>query len=123
MSRSILGTGFLVLWLAIAAFGGEKHFLIQIQPVRATFNEDATPEEEKVMEQHFAYLQKLLKDGKLILAGPAEPKGERPFGLIIVEAASMDEANLIMKGDPSVKANIMEGRVYPFSLALLRGRD
>ncbi|MCP5114407.1 MAG: hypothetical protein GY953_26555 [bacterium] len=126
MSRSILGAGLLLVLLVVAditvlgAEAGKKHFLIRIQPVRATFNDDATPEEQKVMGKHFAYLQKLLKEGKLVMAGPAET-GE--FGLILVEVADIDEAQKIMRGDPSVKANIMEGDVYLFNLALLRGRD
>ena len=114
--------GLLTLGASLTLAEEAKYFLIRLQPVRATFNDDATPEEQKVMSRHFAYLKELLKSGKLVLAGPAET-GARPFGIIVVEAASIEEARQIMNGDPSVKARIMEAEVFPFGLALMRGRD
>lgn len=106
-----------VLALALAPISGsfaqassqvEEAFLIRIQPVRATFAEDATKEEEKVMSEHFVYLKKLAADGKLELGGPSV-NGEA-------------EARKIMEGAPSLKAGIQKGELLPFRISILRGR-
>lgn len=96
-------------------------FLIRIQPVRATFVNDATKEENKIMGEHFRYLQKLTAEGKIVLAGPSI-NNEKTFGLIIVEVDNEAEARKIMEGDPSYKAGIQKGEVLPFTIAILRGR-
>jgi uncharacterized protein len=123
MKHRLLGPCFLLFLLAGASAAQEKsHFLIRIEPVRATFTDDATPEEAKVMGEHFQYLKQLLADGKLVMAGPAET-GECPFGLVVLEVSDQAAAEEIMKNDPSVKAKIMRGNVYPFTLSLMKGRD
>jgi uncharacterized protein len=109
--------------LAMSAFAQsaatKQHFLIRIQPVRATFIQDGTPEEQKIMGTHFTYLKKLTEEGKVVLAGPSI-NGEKTFGLIVVEVENEAEAKAIMEGDPSYKAGIQKGEVLPFRIALLR---
>jgi uncharacterized protein len=99
----------------------KKAFLIRTQPVRATFVQDATKEEENIMSEHFVYLKKLAADGKVVLAGPSI-NGEKTFGLIVVEVDNEAEARKIMEGDPSLKAGIQKGEVLPFRISILRGR-
>lgn len=97
----------------------KKHFLIRIQPVRATFIKDATKEELNTMGVHFAYLKKLVAEGKVVLAGPSI-NGDKTFGLILVEVDTEAEARAILEGDPSYKAGIQRGEVLPFTLSLIR---
>src|SRR5687768_16822862 len=78
----------------------KQHFLITIKPVRAGFVEAPTPAEQKTMSEHFAYLKKLVADGKVILAGPSI-NGDKTFGLVVLEVASQAEANALMQVDPS----------------------
>jgi hypothetical protein len=49
--------------------------------------EDASPEEQEIMREHFEYLKSDAR--KLILAGPSL---EPPFGIIVLEAESEEEA-------------------------------
>src|SRR5690349_19372797 len=116
---------FLVLAIALiscsfaqAPSPSKKAFLIRTQPVRATFVQDATKEEEKIMSEHFVYLKKLAADGKVVLAGPSI-NGEKTFGLIVVEVDDEAEARKIMEGDPSLKAGIQKGEVLPFRISIL----
>jgi uncharacterized protein len=99
----------------------KQHFLIRITPARAGFVENPTPAEQKTMAEHFAYFKGQAAGGKVILAGPSI-NGEKTFGIIVVEAASESEANIIMQGDPSIKAGVMKGEVLPFRLAIMRGQ-
>ena len=119
MKLPICALLFCALAFGQSATAKKKHFLIRIEPVRATFVNDATNEESKIMGVHFAYLKKLVAEGKVVLAGPSI-NGEKTFGLIVVEVDTEAEARAILEGDPSYKAGIQRGEVLPFSLALIR---
>jgi uncharacterized protein YciI len=95
-------------------------WLCVIRPPRASFMEDATPEEGEIMREHFAYLKGLLDAGKLILAGPSL---EPPFGIIVFEAESEDEAHRLIAADPSVAAGLQTPELHPFRASLVRGRE
>ncbi|UCC80363.1 MAG: hypothetical protein JSW64_03095 [Candidatus Zixiibacteriota bacterium] len=96
------------------------HYLIMYRPPREGFAENATPEESRVIERHFEYLQKQEAEGKLILAGRIE---DGRFGIAVIEANSENEANRIMAEDPAVKEGVFSGELMPFRLALLRGGE
>jgi uncharacterized protein YciI len=81
--------------------------------------DDSTPEENEVMGAHFEYLKGLLEEGTLILAGPSL---EPPFGIIVFEAESEEEARRLVAEDPSVKAGLQRPELHPFRASLLRGR-
>ena len=108
-------------WAQEQSGAAKKHFLIMLKPGRAGFVETPTAAEQKTVGEHFAYLKKLLADGKVLLAGPSV-NGDKTFGIVVVEAASEAEARTLMEGDPSVKAGVMKGEVLPFTLSLIRGR-
>ena len=69
------------------------------------------------MELHFQYLKNRYDKGKLILAGPILAEGT--FGVSILLAESLDEADQFHKQDPSVIAGIMEPEVHPFRIFLI----
>ena len=95
-------------------------WLCIIRPPRPTFNSDATDEEVAVMREHFTYLQGLLRQGKLLLAGPSlEPL----FGIFVLVAETEDEAWELVRADPSVRAGVQTPELHPFRTALLAGRD
>jgi hypothetical protein len=60
------------------------------------------------MEEHFEYLKSLLEVGRLILAG-LDP----PFGIIVLEAESEEEARRLIEADPSVAAGVQTPRAAP----------
>ena len=113
---------FLAALAALAAAqapSAKKQFLIRIEPVRPTFADDMTPEEQKIMGVHFGYLKKLAEEGKVVLAGPSV-NGTKTFGIIVVEVANEAEARAILEGDPSYKAGVQKGELLPFRVSLLR---
>jgi len=110
--------------LAVLGFAQQpqkKAFLIRIQPVRPTFVNDATEEENKIMGAHFQYLKKLAAEGKVVMAGPSI-NGTKSFGLVVVEVDAEAEAQKILQDDPSYTAGLQKGEVLPFRIAILRGR-
>ena len=92
-------------------------WLYVLTPPRPTFREDATPAESATMRDHFGYLEGLLAEGKLILAGPSL----RPlFGIVVFEAPDEDSARAVMEADPAVSRGVQFAELHPFRLALLR---
>jgi uncharacterized protein YciI len=95
-------------------------FLCILTPPRQPFVEDITDEEQEIMSRHFGYLQRLLAEGKLVLAGPSLGP---VFGVSVFEADDIDEARRIVDADPAVSCGLQTAEVSPFRVSLLRGRD
>jgi uncharacterized protein YciI len=95
-------------------------WLYVLRPPRETFVDDMTEEESAIMRDHFAYLQGLLREGKLVLAGPSL---DPVFGLVVFEAGDESEAARVMAGDPSVSSGLQKAELSPYRVSLLRGRD
>lgn len=91
-----------------------------IRAARESFKTEPTEEEMTIMGEHFRYLQQLLEDGTLLLAGPAL---DAAFGIAIYEADDEEAARKIMNDDPSVAGGVMHATLHPYRTSLLRGRD
>jgi uncharacterized protein len=82
-----------------------KTWLIRLIPPRTTFADDATPAEQALMQQHFAYWKDLNEKGTCIFGGPVlDPKGA--YGILVVRAATADEASALGAADPSVQGGL-----------------
>jgi uncharacterized protein YciI len=120
-----IGMGKLVVGVILAAaalaqsVATKQQFLIRIEPARAGFVDTPTKDEQQAMGLHFAYLKRLMSEGKLVLAGPSI-NGAKTFGIIIVEVENEAEARAILEGDPSYRAGVQKGEVLPFRISLLR---
>ena len=98
----------------------QQHFLIKYEPVRKDFGlQTLTDDERRIVGEHFAYLQRLQTDGKLVLAGQAyDPKGF--WGILILNTPDAQGAAELMKADPAVKQNLVRGDVIPFRTVLMK---
>ena len=76
-----------------------KQYLVRLLGTRPGWPEDMTDRERKIMDDHFAYLQKLTRQKKVVLAGPCFGFH---FGLVILQTESEEEAKEIMDNEPSV---------------------
>jgi uncharacterized protein YciI len=88
---------------------------------RTTFAADASDFESGKMREHFHYLQKLLSDGALILAGRTQD--EPPLGICIFDAPDEAAARAVFDGDPAIKAGVVRGELHPYAVALTRDRE
>lgn len=94
-------------------------YLYKIQPVRpAMLTDGPTPDEAALVSQHFAYLQRLMSEGVLILAGRTTNTDYSSFGIALYTAADDEAARDILLNDPAVAQRVMRGEVYPYSVAL-----
>jgi uncharacterized protein YciI len=90
-------------------------YLYLIHPYRHGFFDDPTPEEETVLDEHFAYLKKASEAGTVLLAGPCT---DDTFGLVVFRAENDKAANDFMFADPSVKKNVMVAELHPMHISI-----
>ena len=96
------------------------NYLYKIQPARpAMLTEGPTPQEETVVGEHFAYLQRLTAAGVVFLAGRTLNTDTSSFGIVIFHAADEESARQIMLEDPAVRQGVMRAELYPYRIALL----
>lgn len=78
--------------------------------------DDPTPEEAQAASEHFAYYQRLHKQGTLILAGRTQ---EPPHvGIMIFEAESKSDTESIVNQDPAIIAGVFRARVQAYKIAI-----
>jgi D-alanyl-D-alanine carboxypeptidase len=92
--------------------------VLRLQP-KYQDDKNWTEADNQAVGRHFAKLQELQKQGKLILAGRTTVK--ESTGFVILEVESEAEARKIMDDDDAVKAGIMSAEVLPFQTALIKG--
>ncbi len=98
----------------------KNHYYAIIKPYRQDFITNPNEEEDKIMSDHFSYLKSLLRQKKLVLAGPTLTR-EDPFGLIILEAETEEAGRLLLEKDPSISAGIQQIVDFrPIRLSLIR---
>ena len=94
-------------------------YLYRINPTRPEMlSNKATPKEERVISEHFAYLQELTEDGVVILAGRTLNTDESSFGIVIFLTSTGAAARVVMENDPAVKQGVMKAELFPYRVAL-----
>lgn len=66
------------------------------------------------MQGHMANIERLAKEGKLLVAGPFEGGG----GIFILNTASIDEARQWLSTDPGVQANRWNIEILPYETTI-----
>jgi uncharacterized protein YciI len=92
-----------------------------IHAPREDFAATITPDERAVWDTHFERLQRLTREGVMLLVGPT--LGRINTGIAVFEAPDEESARRIMEEDPAIASGIATGELRPFMVALLRGRD
>lgn len=97
----------------------KQHFFLKLIPPRATFIQDITEEEKRLMAEHGRYFQEQFAAGKTLLFGPVMAAGGG-FGLGVFEVEDEAEARRIMDGDPSVRAGLNRYELSPMRVFAAR---
>ena len=99
-------------------------FLYRLQPTRVEMlTEGPTDLESSVVGEHFEYLQKLVAEGVVYMAGRTLNNDVRTFGIVLFEAASESDAVVLMKNDPAVKQGVMKAELFPYRVALWSAKE
>ncbi len=63
---------------------------------------------------HMANIGRLVKEGKLFVAGPFGKNDKKYRGLFILNANTTEEAKKLLDTDPTIKANIFDVEMIPW---------
>jgi uncharacterized protein YciI len=96
-----------------------KQFLCRLVATRPEMVVLATPEEDRIVGRHFAYLKSLTERGTVLIVGRTQNPDPTAFGIHILLASSEAEARGLVDGDPAVREGIMRAELYPYKIALL----
>ena len=92
-----------------------------LHPPRDDFAVSMSDDERSVFAAHRAYLEELMAQGSLLVAGPTG--GTVNTGITVFEAPDESSARAIMDADPAISSGIMRGEVRAFRATFLRGRS
>jgi uncharacterized protein YciI len=73
------------------------------------------PKEEltELFNGHMANIGRLADEGKLVVAGPFMSKNDRNYrGIFVLNIASVEEADALLKTDPAIAAGVFAVEVY-----------
>jgi uncharacterized protein YciI len=95
---------------ASAPAAAKPLFAVEIR-TGANWNAALAPNQQAFMREHSANLRKLRDEGRIRI-------GARygDVGLIVFEAATIDEVRAWMDADPSIKAGTLRFEVFPFGV-------
>jgi uncharacterized protein YciI len=78
-------------------------------------NTTASKEEtQKLFEGHMANINKLAKEGKLVVAGPFLKNDRNYRGIYVFNVTTIEEAQALVATDPAIKANLLEAELTPW---------
>jgi uncharacterized protein len=125
--KKVLATLFVVLLIGGAGLAQERPqevkkrqfvYVLKLIP-RLLEEKNWTEQDGQIVGRHSRRLQRLHKEGRVILAGRTLNESEpSQFGVVIFEADSEAEARALMEEDDAVKEKIMTAQLFPFSVAL-----
>ena len=96
-----------------------KEYFVRLLGSREGWPSDMTAEEQRIMSEHFEYLKDLVKEKKVLMAGPCF---DPVFGLIILRVSSREEAVAIMDNEPSVKQGVHTYDLNEMKVSLMVGQ-
>jgi uncharacterized protein YciI len=101
-----------------------EQFLYRIQPVRHDMlTKGANEIESRIVSDHFNYLKRLTDEGVVILAGRTQNTDYSSFGIVLLNAETIEEAREIMLNDPAVKNNVFRAELFPYKTALFNANN
>jgi uncharacterized protein len=97
-----------------------SHYIYINRIVRPGMATNPTPDEQRIMAEHFEYLKARLSEGQLVLAGPCL---DAAFGVVIFYAEDDEDARQFMEADPAIAHGLMTADLRPFKISLHRAPD
>jgi len=96
-----------------------SQYLYRLKPVRiAMLTQGLTEQEAAAVADHFAYLERLTAQGRVLMAGRTQTADEHTFGIVVFVADSDEAAHDLMQGDPALSRGVMTAELFPFRIAL-----
>lgn len=95
-----------------------QEYIYIFHPYRLELAFHPMPEEEPILNAHFAYQEQATRQGTVIIGGPSK---DGSFGVVIFRADDDAAAQAFMENDPLVKGNLVEAELHPFIVSVRGG--
>ena len=92
---------------------GMKSYMLVILKTGSNKTTDKAIKAE-LFKGHINNINRLVEDGKLIVAGPFGKNDKAYRGLFILNVTTVEEAKLLLQTDPAIKANIFDVEMIPW---------
>lgn len=90
---------------------GMKMYILAILKTGTNKTEDKEKLNE-LFKGHMDNINRLAKDGKLIVAGPLKKNDKNYRGIFILNAKNLEEANELLLSDPAIKEKVFEVEIF-----------
>ncbi len=93
-------------------YGMKKYVLVILKTGE---NTSATSEEtSSAFRGHMENINRLVNEGKLIVAGPLGKNDKTYRGIFILDVPTVEEAGELVQTDPAVKAKLLDVELFPW---------
>lgn len=98
-----------------------NEYIYVIRPTRMGMLTESTPEEDRLVGEHFQYLKRNTEAGIVLLAGRTQTGEDEPrgMGIVIFRAEDDAAAENFAKNDPAIIGGVMSVDILPYRVALL----
>lgn len=94
-------------------YGMKSYYLVILKSGKNTTSDQIFINES--FKGHMENIQRLVDEGKLIVAGPLGKNGNQYRGIFILDKLnSIDEVKAILMTDPAIKNELLDYEVYPW---------
>ncbi len=90
---------------------GMKSYILIILKTGSNIIEDKAVT-DSLFRGHMATINKLAKEGKLVVAGPLQKNDKTYRGIYILNVKTIEEANELLITDPAIKAKILDTEIF-----------
>jgi uncharacterized protein YciI len=94
-------------------YGMKSYFLVILKTGSNTTTDNDVI--QRSFRGHMENINRLVKEGKLIVAGPFLSKNEKNYrGIFILDVKNIEEAETIIQSDLAIKNKIFDAEIYPW---------
>jgi len=88
-----------------------RFYVMAILEKGPNWTKEVTPEAKELLKGHMENIQKMAKDGRLILAGPLADAGDAA-GIFVFDTAKVEDARKWCDDDPAIKAGRFQVKLW-----------
>lgn len=91
-------------------YGMKQYVLVILKTGTATINDKSVT--DSLFRGHMKNINRLAKEGKLVVAGPLQKNEKSYRGIFILNVKTIEEAKELLQTDPAVKADLLGSELY-----------
>lgn len=91
-------------------FGMKQYVLVILKT--GNYKPGGKEETDSLFQGHMDNINHLVKEGKMIVAGPLEKNDQHYRGIFILNVNTIDKAKKLLSTDPTIASNVFEAETY-----------